>query len=269
MVNVGTKWLQGWGANIFLACGDDMLYVTSANDKVFSVPPRLLVDRQTKRLLAFGEEARRVETAAFEQAEVVTVCRGTEILDEQAAVRFMQSLFQMTLRSFVWKPSVALALPSETTPFMREIWELVLARAGARQVSCFHQALALGAGVGLDLNTSHAYAIGVVSSQQVTWSLVTFNQVQHERSVSLPQSRDLNAIRGALAQSWPLFLSDLPTELMPTVAQEGCLLATSWDEPDWIAQVSRELSSPVVRIDPSLAAVGLRTLVQQHGEGQV
>ena len=248
-------------SEVFLAPFDGQSVTTTSEGKIYRVPQRLLVELPRYSVVAIGEEAREVEHAGVGKTKVIIPFSSAEIFDEQASEVFTRALFRVALSSrFLLKPRVWQTLPEDTSPFMRELWRLVLFRSGAREVRFIHPLRALAAGLALPIHESHGYALGRVERGGCSIGLGVFGDIRFEvsRSGELPEEKWSHVLEGV----WREFQEKLPVEYWPTILSEGLLLVSS--DADLHLSLTKILKVPVTVVDPSTLVLGLRSMMKEN-----
>lgn len=232
--------------------------ISAPKEKVFVMPTRVLVELPSYKIVAFGNEARPVEYAGLKQARVIHPFSATDIKDEQASVVFLRAAMQMVLgKSYFLKPRVLLSQPFEISPFMAELWQILLHQAGAREVIRVNPLLATALGAGLPVGDGHGYALGWWVDNRLILGLVAFGHVQFEQQYLLNLSDDRVDLADKMSQAWPKFVASLPIEFRQTVTSEGLLLTIDNDDPQLPMTMARDLGVPVQILPRTTEVLGL------------
>jgi rod shape-determining protein MreB len=251
-----------WQNEVFLTVTNRQTYVSASGEKVFIMPTRVLVELPSYKIVAFGHEARPVEHAGIRQARVMYPASEFEIFDEEASVVFVRAVMQMVLgKSFLLRPKVYLSQPSQLTPFMQELWSMVLYQAGAREVSTIHPLLSTAVGVGLPLGDSHGYAVGWWDDDQLILGLVAFGHVQYEQSYPLLQDQPRADLARSFATAWQDFLNQLPQEFRLSVGTEGGVVTIDNEDPLLAAELSTAAGAPIIIVPRSVELLGMKQYI--------
>lgn len=261
MVRTLRRW---WRSQVYILPDGDVTYVAGESGSLVRIPSRILVEVPSYRVVAFGHDAREVEHAGFGQSQVIWPYTSREILDDTGAEVLIRALMSSTLGSrFLLKPQVIVAIPSDLTPFMSELWQHVVYAGGARSVVTIDPLLAVAQGAGVPGESSHGYAVAVVDQQSIRLGIVAFHHVQfpHVHSLLRHDGR-VQDWQEVFAQVWNEWLPTIPLEYATTLQQEGCLVAAEETNTKLAQSVSRAMGSPVVFVPRSMAIVGMRQLEQ-------
>ena len=251
-----------WRNEVVLSVTNRQTSVSAAGEKIYVFPTRVLVELPSYKIVAFGQDARPVEHAGIKQAKVVYPASAYEIFDQEATEIFLRAVMQMVLgKSFLLRPKVYLSQPDNVTPFMQELWQSVLFRAGAREVNTIHPLLSTAVGAGLPVQQPHGYAVGWWQDDSLVFGLLAFGHVQFEKSWSSPVEQERDSLATFFAETWKEFVSQLPSEFRTTVSSEGVVLLIDNDDPLLASAMTREAKTPVVVVPPSSEIFGMKKIV--------
>lgn len=252
-----------WQNEIVLTVTSQQTYMSAPEQKVYILPTRVLVELPNYKIVAYGHDARPVEHAGVKQAKVIYPASAFEIFDEAATVVYLRAVMQMVLgKSFLLRPRVYLSQPSQVTPFMQELWQLVLYQAGAREVQTVHPLLATAVGAGLPVADSHGYAVAWWDDDQILLGLVAFGHVQYETSFAGINEQLREDLAANFAQAWQQFLTQLPSEFRLTVASEGVVVTTDNDDPVLPSVLSQAAGTPVVVVPRTVEILGMKEVTR-------
>jgi hypothetical protein len=252
-----------WRNEIVLAVTNRQTSISAPHEKIYVLPTRVLVELPSYKIVAFGHDARPVEHAGLKHAKVIYPASAYEIFDEEATEVFLRAVMQMVLgKSFLLRPKVYLSQPGNVTPFMQELWQSVLYKAGAREVNTIHPLLATAVGAGLPVSQPHGYAVGWWQDDSLVFGLLAFGHVQFEKSWSSPVEQERDSQAAFFSQAWKEFLTEIPNEFRTTVAAEGVLVLIDNDDPLLAPTMTKAAKTPVIIVPPSTEILGMKELVQ-------
>lgn len=261
--DLGSK--SWWRNEVFIVITQDKTYITAPHEKLFILPTRVLVELPNYKIVAFGHDARPVEYAGVKQAKVIYPCNSYQIQDEEASVVLMRAVMQMVLgNAYFLKPKVFITQPDHTTPFMQELQQLVLLKAGAREVQTVNPLLAIGVGAGLPVEDGHGYAVGWWEDNYLVFGLLAFGNVQYEQKfqVQLRDDADREQRANFFRLCWSQFLGNLPGEFKATLGREGTLVSIDDDDPQLATTFSQAIGQPVQILPRNVEILGLREITK-------
>jgi hypothetical protein len=252
-----------WDTVVYVVPCQDHVYLTSKRGRVLQIPTRILVSDPDYRVIAYGAQAREVEYAGTQRTKILTPFEPHEVTDEVGARLLLRAMIWEALGSrFLLKPVVHVALPPQTAPFMRELWQRALFSAGARQVNAWHPALAAAAAAQLPYSTPHGYVVGWSDQQTIGLSLLAFGQVQEEVIQPRRWRKGSPVTPEEVQALWLRFLNEIPFEFAPTVRTDGVLWITEEPPRGQVRAWAQALGSPVTFLPWANVPLGLRQLTQ-------
>jgi len=252
-----------WQNEVWLTVTSRQTFISAPNEKIFVLPTRVLVELPSYKIVAYGHEARPVEHAGVKQARVIYPISAFEIFDEQASVVYLRAVMQMVLgKSFLLKPKIYYSQPTNVTPFMKELWQLVLYQAGAREVRAVNPLLATAVGAGLPVADSHGYGVVWWDDDQLLIGLVAFGHVQYEMSFPGIDEQPRDDLAATFAAAWSKFLASLPGEFRNTVASDGVVLTIDNEDPVLPGILSQAAETPVVVVPRTVEVLGMKEITQ-------
>jgi hypothetical protein len=247
-----------WETDIFLLPGK-VTYVAAPEGKIVRVPTRVLVEIPSYRIVALGDDAREVEHAGIGKSSVIQPFSARTLYDEQASKVFLRSLFQLVQSSHVsLKPHIIFSTPFDTTPFMQELWQSVLAASGAREITNVHPLLALARGVEIPFQQSHGYALAHIEEDGMSVGVVAFGHVQYEQRVRWDGFPGWEEAQKQFAVLWQKLLALVPPDFSFVLNEEGCICAAEGTPADSSALWSQAVRTPVSFVPLSVLVQGLR-----------
>jgi rod shape-determining protein MreB and related proteins len=112
----------------------------------------LAIDQKTKKIVAFGEDARLMEGRVSRDMSVVWPIKQGVIDQPDMAVALVRVLLNKVIaRGSFWRPAVMVSVPSGADVVARQALVSAVYRAGAREVYLIAQPLAAAIGAGVPI----------------------------------------------------------------------------------------------------------------------
>ena len=120
---------------------------------VLREPSVVAVDKDTNRVLAIGEEARRMIGRTPGNIVAIRPLREGVIADYDITERMLRHFIEKVVgRSFVFRPRIMICIPSGVTMVEQRAVQEAAEQAGARHTQLIEEPLAAALGAGLDIS---------------------------------------------------------------------------------------------------------------------
>lgn len=130
----------------------DTVVWTRARGVIIHEPTMVAYDKESDRIVAFGEEARQL--IARTQGSIVAIrpLKAGAISDYQVTEKMLRHYIQAAMgRNLFRKPLISLCIPSGVTAVERRAVEEAAYQAGARSVTIVEETTAAAIGAGIDI----------------------------------------------------------------------------------------------------------------------
>ena len=140
---------------------------------VLEEPTYVLLDKNTKEILAIGEEAKKAEGRESEGIEVVRPMHGRKINNLYCLQAFLKEIIYLSVGSSFFRPKSLLAITPETTPVQRKVLEETLIEAGVSSVSIESVPILAALGNDIPFEKTTGRTIVVIGAQLMNVSILS------------------------------------------------------------------------------------------------
>jgi len=143
---------MGLGTDIGIDLGTaSVLVYIKGQGIVLQEPSVVAIDKNTNRILAVGEDARKMLGRTPGNIVAIRPLREGVISDYDITEKMLKYFIQKTCGKRVIKPRIAVCVPSNVTEVERRAVEDATRQAGARQVYIIEEPIAAAIGAGIDI----------------------------------------------------------------------------------------------------------------------
>jgi rod shape-determining protein MreB and related proteins len=144
----------GFGTDIGIDLGTaNVLIYIKGKGIVLREPSVVAIDRDTNRVLAVGEEARRMIGRTPGNIVAIRPLRDGVIADYDITESMLRHFIEKVMgHSFVFRPRIMICIPSGVTKVEQRAVQEAAEQAGARHTQLIEEPLAAALGAGLDIS---------------------------------------------------------------------------------------------------------------------
>ena len=180
---------------------------------VLREPSVVAVDKDTNRVLAIGEEARRMIGRTPGNIVAIRPLREGVIADYDITESMLRHFIEKVVgRSFVFRPRIMICIPSGCTMVEQRAVQEAAEQAGARHTQLIEEPLAAALGAGLDIVEPCGSMIVDIGGGTTEVALISLSGIVYSRSVRCAGDELDDAIISYMRRTYNLMVGERTAE---------------------------------------------------------
>ena len=180
---------------------------------VLREPSVVAIDRDTNRVLAIGEEARRMLGRTPGNIVAIRPLREGVIADYDMTESMLRYFIEQVIgRSFVFKPRIMICIPSGCTTVEKRAVQEAAEQAGARHTQLIEEPLAAALGAGLDIVEPRGSMVVDIGGGTTEVAVISLNGVVYSSSVRIGGDRFDEAIINYVRRNYGSLIGEATAE---------------------------------------------------------
>lgn len=249
-----SRWQRLRGGDLAIDLGTSRTLIWRKGRGVALDEPSLLaVEGGTGKVLAAGERARGLIGRTPAHVHIMRPVRDGVIVDADVAESMLRTFIDQVHSSWLNRPRVVVAAPSQITAVERRALEETVLRSGAREVFIVEEAMVAAIGAGLPVNDERASMVLDLGGGTADGAITALGGIVRSGSAREAMAEPLAAI-SAFARN---LVDQCPPDLTGDIVARGIVLTGGVAQLRGIDRLlARNLSLPVVVAkDPQRAVI--------------
>jgi len=195
-MKVGGNKMFGFGADIGIDLGTaSVLVFVKGKGIVMQEPSVVAIDKNTNRVLAVGEEARRMLGRTPGNIVAIRPLKDGVISDYDVTERMIKYFIQKTIgKRIFFKPKIMVCVPSGVTEVEKRAVIDATNEAGARTTYLIEEPIAAAIGAGLDISQPNGHMIVDIGGGTTDIAVISLGGIVVSTSIKIAGDRFDEAI---------------------------------------------------------------------------
>ena len=179
---------------------------------VLREPSVIAYNVHTKEIVAVGTEAREMLGKAPDYINVVKPLENGVISDFDAAIEMLKIFVKRVTRSFLFKPRIAVCIPSAVTDVEQRAIINATILTGARKVFLIQEPVAAAIGAGLDISQAKGYMVVDIGGGTTDMAVISMNGLVNSSSVKVAGNYLDEAIVNFFYKNYKVVIGEMTAE---------------------------------------------------------
>jgi rod shape-determining protein MreB and related proteins len=215
----------GWGTDIGIDLGTaTVLIYVKGKGIVLREPSVVAMERDTKKVLAIGTEARRMLGRTPGNIVATRPLREGVIADYDVTEAMLKSFIKRACGSRLWsRPRVMVCVPAGVTTVEKRAVVEAAMEAGARQATLIEEPLAAALGAGLDITLPTGHMVVDIGGGTTDIAVLSLGGIVRSESIRIGGDKFDEAIVRYVKLKYNLLIGERTgEEVKMTVGSAGC-----------------------------------------------
>jgi len=201
----------GQDVGIDLGTATVLVYV-KGKGIVLKEPSVVAIDKTNNRVLAVGEEARRMVGRTPNNIVAIRPLRDGVISDYETTEKMLRDFLSKVSFSRFFKPNIVLCVPSGVTEVEERAVLDVAMQAGAKRAYVIEEPIAAAIGAGIDISKPNGNLIVDIGGGTSDVAVISFGDIVNSRSVKIAGDKFDEAIVKHIRKNHNVLIGDRTAE---------------------------------------------------------
>lgn len=179
---------------------------------VLKEPAVLLREKQSKKIIAIGEEANKMLGRTSNEVEILTPLQHGTISDSIATEKLLHHCMKHFNSKSMFTPRIVMGIPSNITEVERKALEEATKRIGAREVYLLSSSLMAAIGAGIDITAAKGKMIIDIGGGVTNIAIISLGGIVKAKSIKLAGSDFDEAIIKYLKKKYNMIIGEKTAE---------------------------------------------------------
>ena len=196
---------------IDLGTSSTLVYV-QGKGIVLKEPSVVAVERVTGRIVAIGEDARKMMGRAPGNVTVIRPLRDGVISNFDVTARMLRYFFKKVVGARLFKPRVVVCVPSGVTEAEKRCFIEATLEAGARYTYLIEEPLAAAIGAGVDIFDGKGHMVADIGGGTTDLAVISFGSIVPSDSVKMAGDKLDEALMRYMKRKHELYIGERSAE---------------------------------------------------------
>ncbi len=196
---------------IDLGTANTLIYV-KGKGIVLNEPSIVAFDRNTKKIIALGNEAKQMQGREHKEIKVVRPMRDGVIADFEIAEGMIRAFIKKVNSGLFTSKKVIIAVPSGITEVEKRAVRDSAEHAGAREVHLIAEPMAAAIGIGIDVDAPVGNMIIDIGGGTTEIAVIALSGIVNEESIRIAGDEMNNAIMQFFKKNYNILIGERTAE---------------------------------------------------------